>query len=789
MNKRSLFFIIALSVSFVILNNVIFPPKRVLASAMATATEIDAPQNRDAIAIDKLPVVTLYSDQSGQEEVPVTAAIQVGNSYILFAPSDVAPDALRVKATSGPFKTERLILQTKNHKFADPIIYTSENETSAPLQVAKNLGTSPVQLVYFSEDGIFASSTSAKPFQNSLQLAAPVSRAFVLVPFGKSFIPYGVYEASELSPLTKYRELKGSIAVSEIPVIDPWTSSERFYVLENGSMQLVFSNIGGAVAEINLPTKNKTHPNSPILPIEFDERLSKNQKENATFPLRPALKAGSDTPVSGTVGGYYPLLRREQLAEPRNAHGPSIFPPKEYAFALRSYDEEAPSTYKCTKFTANSIEFQLTTAGRRITKTYTLQEAPNYCVNLTVKVEGGDSRRLYLTSGVPEVEMISGTPAPILKYRITKNAKGSVEKMSMPKEDKDSVSITSIAPDWICNSNGFFGIIIDDLTEKAAGFTATALSGISVPTRLTLIDSEYDLYPAKKFPGYQMAVAVPAKETTYRIFAGPLQEDVLESVDRAFTDEKSGYHPDYSAAQSYHGWFSFISAPFASLLFVIMKGFHLITHSWGFSIILLTVVLRLMLYPLNNWSFRSMIKMQQIAPEVAELQKKLKADPKAAQLAVMQLYKERGVNPFGGCLPILIQMPFLIGMFDLLKSSFELRGASFVPGWIPNLTAPDVLFHWSYPIPFIGTEFHLLPILLGGVMFLQQRISSNAPKDANLMTDQQRQQRGIGNVMVVVFSFMFYSFPSGLNIYWLSSMLLGILQQWMMMRKMNPQVR
>ena len=125
-------------------------------------------------------------------------------------------------------------------------------------------------------------------------------------------------------------------------------------------------------------------------------------------------------------------------------------------------------------------------------------------------------------------------------------------------------------------------------------------------------------------------------------------------------------------------------------------------------------------------------------------------------------------------------------MFDLLKSAFELRGASFIPGWIDNLTAPDVVFSWSYPIFFFGTSLHLLPILLGAVMFVQQKLSSPLPKNEKTLTDQQKQQKLMGNVMVVVFTVMFYHFPSGLNIYWLSSMALGILQQWVMNKKMKP---
>src|SRR6185295_4591604 len=122
--------------------------------------------------------------------------------------------------------------------------------------------------------------------------------------------------------------------------------------------------------------------------------------------------------------------------------------------------------------------------------------------------------------------------------------------------------------------------------------------------------------------------------------------------------------------------------------------------------------------------------------------------------------------------------PFLIGMFDLLKSAFELRGAPFIPGWINDLSAPDVLFSWNFSIPLIGNEFHLLPILLGGIMFIQQQMMSNLPKNPSEWTDQQRQQKTMGNIMTVMMTVLFYNFPAGLNIYWISSMVLAIIQQW-----------
>lgn len=185
---------------------------------------------------------------------------------------------------------------------------------------------------------------------------------------------------------------------------------------------------------------------------------------------------------------------------------------------------------------------------------------------------------------------------------------------------------------------------------------------------------------------------------------------------------------------------------------------------------------------------RSMKKMQLVGPELKIIQEKYKKDPAKAREEMMKLYRLHGVNPFSGCVPLLIQMPFLIGMFDLLKSSFELRGASFIPGWINDLSAPDTLFSWNFSIPFIGNEFHLLPFILGGIMFVQQNMMSNLPKDPKEWTDQQRQQKSMGTIMTVMMTFLFYNFPSGLNIYWISSMVLAIIQQWWTNRSMTTLV-
>lgn len=560
---------------------------------------------------------------------------------------------------------------------------------------------------------------------------------------------------------------------------------EQFYVIENQYQQLVFSNYGGALAEINLPFQTDANPLSVVKETDFDRDMVKNHPQNAHFPSRDYNLPGN-VKEKGKLGGYYPLIRRDLIQN--KGYTDVIVPPKFYALNIVSdYPEVAEIVYEVKEFTKNKIVFEGKQALRTITKTFTLAEDGGpYAIDLAVKIDG-DSRGLFLNSGVPEVEWISGGPAPVLKYRITRNNKPDVELIDLPQDAK---TVSSIIPDWLATSNGFFGLILDSLTEPGNGYRATYVSGTEVPSRLTEIDQQYGLYPGDKMPGYQ--VMVPLKtapgETNFRVFAGPFASNILKELDAAYTNPETGYNPDYIASQTFHGWFSFISEPFAKFLFMLMQAFHWLTGSWGLSIILLTVALRIMLYPLNAWSLKSTINMQKIAPDVKAIQDKYKKDPQKAQMEIINLYRERGVNPLSGCLPLLIQMPFLIGMFDLLKSTFELRGASFIPGWINDLSAPDTLFSWGYPIFFIGNAFHLLPFLLGAVMFLQQRMMATGPANPAEMTDQQRQQKAMGTMMTVMFTVMFYHFPSGLNIYWLSSMLLGMLQQWWTSKRMtqNP---
>lgn len=566
------------------------------------------------------------------------------------------------------------------------------------------------------------------------------------------------------------------------------STDEKFYVLENNYQQLVFSNYGAALAEINLPFHTELNPDSVVREIEFDRDMVNDYPYNAYFPARGYYTPNFEWHEKGSLGGYYPLLRRDLIQKDPSK---SIrVKPQYYGLNILSeYPELASLVYEVKEFTKNSITFEATQSYRKIRKTFSFDEAGKeapYSFNVEINIEG-NSKGLWLSSGIPEVEWISGAPAPTAKYRITRNQKSEVLNVDLPKSG--DITITTSHPDWVCNSNGFLGTIQDPLTEVDPGYRVQFVPGTTVPSRLMLVDQQYHIYKPENMPGYM--TSIPLKSAgglmKFRLFAGPFDESILKKVDSIYSDPATGYNPDYISCQTMHGWFTFISEPFSKFLLILLKFFYYITHSWAFSIILLTAALRVILYPLTAWSTKSMAKMQQIGPEVTAIQEKYKKDPKKAQIEVINLYRKHGINPASGCLPLLIQMPFLIGMFDLLKSSFALRGAPFIPGWIDDLTAPDVLFSWNYPIFFIGNEFHLLPILLGLGMFAQQRFFSTGPTDPKLMTDQQRQQRAMGSVMAVIFTVMFYHVPSGLNIYWIFSLILGMIQQWFTTNKLKNQ--
>jgi YidC/Oxa1 family membrane protein insertase len=247
---------------------------------------------------------------------------------------------------------------------------------------------------------------------------------------------------------------------------------------------------------------------------------------------------------------------------------------------------------------------------------------------------------------------------------------------------------------------------------------------------------------------------------SFILYAGPKEYDTLKALNVGLE-----HIVDF-------GFFSIIALP----LFWILKMFYNFSGNYGWAIVLLTTLVRIPFIPLVNKSQKSMKKMQDIQPKMAEVKEKYKKDPQRMQKEMMQLYKTHKVNPLGGCLPILLQIPVFFALYKILMISIELRGAPFML-WIKDLSAPDSLFgHIPAMFPLIGGfAVGPLPILMGATMVIQQKMTP---------TSLDPTQNKIMMLMPVIFTFMFLNFASGLVLYWLMNNVLSIVQQFYVNQKL-----
>jgi len=243
----------------------------------------------------------------------------------------------------------------------------------------------------------------------------------------------------------------------------------------------------------------------------------------------------------------------------------------------------------------------------------------------------------------------------------------------------------------------------------------------------------------------------PLNELNFGFFIGPKDLEQLK---------KGGNNLDEAIN---FGWFHIFAKP----LFYALRIFNDFLHNYGLSIILLTVLIKLVFWPLSHQSSQSMKTLQKIQPKLKKIQEKYKDDKERLNKEIMQLYKTYKVNPLGGCLPMLLQIPVFFALYKVLLQSIELRHAPFFL-WINDLSAPDRLMIGDLIIPFIG-GIPVLTILMGISMWFQQKMTP---------TTMDPTQAKIMQFLPVIFTFMFLSFPSGLVLYWLVNNVLSIVQQY-----------
>jgi YidC/Oxa1 family membrane protein insertase len=266
---------------------------------------------------------------------------------------------------------------------------------------------------------------------------------------------------------------------------------------------------------------------------------------------------------------------------------------------------------------------------------------------------------------------------------------------------------------------------------------------------------QHEDYMEKRFNTGFFAKKELNKDDIYRIYIGPLDYKELEKYDNNLDElvmNNSGYEKFFRPFSRY-------------IILPLLEFFHSFIPNWGIVIIVFSIFIKVILYPLTKNSLKATKKMQTMQPKMAEIREKYKNDQQRLNKEMMALYKEHG-NPLSGCLPQLLQMPLLFALFIVFRSTIQLRGATFIPGWINDLSQTDTIFTLPFSIPMYGNQFNVLPIIMAITMFLMQKMTIKDPK-----------QKAMVYIMPVFMLVIFNRFPAGLNLYYSLINGLQIIQQ------------
>ena len=282
------------------------------------------------------------------------------------------------------------------------------------------------------------------------------------------------------------------------------------------------------------------------------------------------------------------------------------------------------------------------------------------------------------------------------------------------------------------------------MDEKPSAWLVDATGGAKLPREFYTGKVDTNLYSVGMFLPVGEIAPGASKTFDAQLFVGPQEENKLAAL-----------APGLELVKDY-GWFTILAKP----LFWLLTQLHKYIGNWGWAIVALVVLLKIAFYWLNASAYRSMAKMKAVNPRVMELRERLKDKPQQMQQEMMRIYREEKVNPLGGCLPILVQMPVFLALYWVLVESVELRHAPWIL-WIQDLTARDPYF--------------ILPIINVAVMWFTQKLQPAPGMDP--------MQQKMMQFMPVAFGVMMAFFPAGLVLYWVTNGGLGLLQQWWMMKR------
>ena len=311
--------------------------------------------------------------------------------------------------------------------------------------------------------------------------------------------------------------------------------------------------------------------------------------------------------------------------------------------------------------------------------------------------------------------------------------------------EKDEEKVLYGQVDWMAYEDDYFiSAVIPEEPTKGVFKGRLLPSGVLAGTHLS---SSTTLNPSDQ------------ASSRYTLYLGPRDLGILKQLGKGL-DRAVNF-----------GWTDVIAKP----LLHILRFFDQYINNYGASIILLTILVKILFWPLTHKSYKSMKEMQKLQPRLAKIKEKYKDDKQQINKEMMALYKTYKVNPLSGCLPMIIQIPVFFALFRILGSAIELRHAPFML-WINDLSAPDRLFNFSFQIPFMAPPHGIpvLTLLMGASMFIQQKMTPTPgdPAQAKIMM-----------LLPIIFTFMFINFPSGLVLYWLVNNILSIGQQYRIHKK------
>ena len=396
--------------------------------------------------------------------------------------------------------------------------------------------------------------------------------------------------------------------------------------------------------------------------------------------------------------------------------------------------------------------------GLRITKDISLENG-KYNLDIVITFENTSNSDVALaytvnsTSGIyPESDKYTGL-ASVVGIDV---GRGKVKLVRTATKDMPYTN-ESVGISWAGAANKYFASI---LKSSSGTIIATATSAPN-ENQDPLYKDDFSVNLQTK----RISIIPQGKEQhDYVLFLGPKKESVLKQYDGLLVLLE-------------YGWTTSI----CKILIKTLNAFYKVVSNYGVAILLLTFLVKLILFPLTMKSQKSMFKMQRLQPLIGQLKEKHKGDKQRMGQEQMKLFKQHGVNPMSGCMPIMLQMPVFFALFRTLQLSFEMRQAPFVL-WISDLSKPDTLIHLPFTIPFLGDGLNILPIVMGIASFVQMKLT---PKTVSGDDPQARMQQRMMQMMPIIFPFILYTMPSGLTLYWTTSTLISIGEQMFIRRSIK----